>query len=94
MTDQQQSHRDQRHHQRNHQDHQRSGNPEEQRREFLWRERVKLELQVQALIARTDGTIFSRLTRSNVTNKITVSDPSGLLVGLVKTSSNADQPPG
>lgn len=59
MTDQQQSHRDQRHHQRQshqqHQDHQRSGNPEVQRREFLWRERVKLELQVQALIARAES---------------------------------------
>ncbi len=59
MTDQQQSHRDQRHHQRQshqqHQDHQRSGNPEVQRREFLWRERVKLELQVQALIARAQS---------------------------------------
>ncbi len=59
MTDQQQSHRDQRHHQRQshqqHQDRQRSGNPEVQRREFLWRERVKLELQVQALIARAQS---------------------------------------
>jgi len=55
MTDQQQSRRDQRHHQRSHQDHQRSGNPEVQRREFLWRERVKLELQVQALIARAES---------------------------------------
>ena len=59
MTDQQQSRRDQRHHQRQshqqHQDHQRSGNPEMQRREFLWRERVKLELQVQALIARAES---------------------------------------
>jgi hypothetical protein len=56
MTNQQQSHRDQRHHQRqSHQDHQRSGNPEVQRREFLWRERVKLELQVQALMARAES---------------------------------------
>jgi hypothetical protein len=59
MTDQQQSRRDQRHHQRQshqqHQDHQRSGNPEVQRREFLWRERVKLELQVQVLIARAES---------------------------------------
>ena len=31
------------------------GNQEEQRREFLWRERVKLELQVQALIARAES---------------------------------------
>jgi len=59
MTDQQQSRRDQRHHQRQshqqHQDRQQSGNPEVQRREFLWRERVKLELQVQALIARAQS---------------------------------------
>lgn len=58
MTDQQHSHRDQRYHQhdqRSHQQHQdrrQSGHPEVQRREFLWRERVKLELQVQALLAR------------------------------------------
>jgi hypothetical protein len=56
MTDQQQFRRDQRHHQRQshqpHQDRQQSGNPQVQRREFLWRERVKLELQVQALISR------------------------------------------
>ena len=57
MTDQQQSHRDQRqhhhdqHHRQQYQDRQPSGNPEVQRREFLWRERVKLELQVQALLA-------------------------------------------
>jgi hypothetical protein len=31
------------------------GNPLEQRREFLWRERVRLELQVQALLARGEG---------------------------------------
>jgi hypothetical protein len=59
MDHQQQSHRDQRQHQRQshqpHQDHQRSGNPDVQRREFLWRERVKLELQVQALIARAQS---------------------------------------
>ena len=30
-------------------------NPNEQRREFLWRERVRLELQVQGLIARREG---------------------------------------
>jgi hypothetical protein len=30
-------------------------NPQEQRREFLWRERVKLEMQVQALIARSNS---------------------------------------
>jgi hypothetical protein len=60
MTDQQHSHRDQRHsqHQRSHQDqqdHRQSGHPEMQRREFLWRERVKLELQVQALLARAES---------------------------------------
>jgi seryl-tRNA synthetase len=61
MTDQQPSHRDQRHsqHQRSHQQHyqdrQQFGNPEVQRREFLWRERVKLELQVQALLARAES---------------------------------------
>ena len=32
-------------------DRQRPGNPEEHRREFLWQERVKLEMQVQALLA-------------------------------------------
>jgi hypothetical protein len=31
------------------------GNPYEQRREFLWRERVRLELQVQALLTRSEG---------------------------------------
>jgi len=30
-------------------------NQEEQRREFLWRERVRLELQVQALLARGES---------------------------------------
>jgi hypothetical protein len=61
MTDQQQSHRDQRHHQhdqRHHQQHQdrrQFSHPEVQRREFLWRERVKLELQVQALLARAES---------------------------------------
>ena len=61
MTDQQQSRRDQRHHQHDqrshqqHQDRQHSGHPEVQRREFLWRERVKLELQVQALLARAES---------------------------------------
>ena len=60
MTDQQQSYRDQRHsqHQRNHQhqqDRRQSGSPEVQRREFLWRERVKLELQVQALLAQAES---------------------------------------
>jgi seryl-tRNA synthetase len=61
MSDQQQSHRDQRHHHHDQhhrqqsQDRQPSGNPEAQRREFLWRERVKLELQVQALLARAES---------------------------------------
>ena len=61
MTDQQQPRRDQRHHQHDqrshqqHQDRQQIGSPEVQRREFLWRERVKLELQVQALIARAQS---------------------------------------
>ena len=60
MTDQQHSHRDQRHHQHDqrshqHQDHRQSGHPEMQRREFLWRERVKLELQVQALLAQAES---------------------------------------
>lgn len=61
MADQQQSHRDQRqhhhdqHHRQQYQDRQPSGNSEAQRREFLWRERVKLELQVQALLARAES---------------------------------------
>ncbi len=38
-----------------------SRNPQEQRREFLWRERVRLELQVQALLAR--GESFTRQWR-------------------------------
>ena len=36
-------------------DRQRPGNPQEHRREFLWRERVKLEMQVQALLALLQG---------------------------------------
>lgn len=61
MTDQQDFHRDQRHHQhdlrshQHHQDYRQSGHPQVQRREFLWRERVKLELQVQALLARAES---------------------------------------
>ncbi len=60
MTDQQQFHRDQRHYQHDrrshqHQDRRQSGHPEVQRREFLWRERVKLELQVQALLAQAES---------------------------------------
>jgi hypothetical protein len=43
------------HHQQQHQHRQQSGNPQEQRREFLWRERVKLEMQVQVLIARAES---------------------------------------
>ena len=56
MSNQQQSHRQ---HQQQHQpndhretlDRQRPGNPQERRREFLWRERVKLEMQVQARLS-------------------------------------------
>jgi hypothetical protein len=58
MSNQQQSQRPHQQHQqhqpndhRTFQDRQRPGNPLEHRREFLWRERVKLEMQVQALIA-------------------------------------------
>ncbi len=36
---------------REYQDRQRSGTVQEHRREFLWRERVKLEMQVHALLA-------------------------------------------
>ena len=62
MSNQQQSHRQHQQHQQ-HQpndhretlDRQRPGNPQEQRREFLWRERVKLEMQVQALLALLQG---------------------------------------
>ena len=47
------------HHQRNshreYQDRQRPGTVQEHRREFLWRERVKLEMQVQALLALLQG---------------------------------------
>jgi predicted RecB family nuclease len=62
MSNQQQSHRQHQHYQqhpandhRAYQERQRPGNPLEQRREFLWRERVKLELQVQALLALLQG---------------------------------------
>ena len=55
MSNQQQSHRQHQQHQpndhREYQERQRPGNPQEHRREFLWRERVKLEMQVQALLA-------------------------------------------
>ena len=55
MSHQHQSHRQHQQHQPNDLretlDRQRPGNPLEHRREFLWRERVKLEMQVQALLA-------------------------------------------
>jgi len=54
MSQQQSHYQSQQHHQQ-HQHRQQSGNPQEQRREFLWRERVKLEMQVQALIARAES---------------------------------------
>jgi hypothetical protein len=62
MSNQQQSHPQHQHHQhhepnthRETLDRQRPGNPQEHRREFLWRERVKLEMQVQALLALLQG---------------------------------------
>ena len=62
MSNQQQSHlQHQQHRQYQPNDHretrdrQRPGHPQEQRREFLWRERVKLEMQVQALLALLQG---------------------------------------
>ena len=59
MSNQQQTQRQHQQYQPNdyraYQDRQRPGNPLEQRREFLWRERVKLEMQVQALIALLQG---------------------------------------
>jgi hypothetical protein len=62
MNNQQQSHRQHPQHpqhqsndHRETQDRQRTGNPLEHRREFLWRERVKLEMQVQALLALLQG---------------------------------------
>jgi hypothetical protein len=58
MSNQQQTQRQHQQHQhyqpydnRGYQDRQRPGHPLEHRREFLWRERVKLEMQVQALLA-------------------------------------------
>ncbi len=51
----QQQHQRNDHRQRFQQDWQQSGNPLERRREFLWRERVKLEMQVQALMLRAEG---------------------------------------
>ena len=59
MSNQQQSHRQYQQHQTNthgaYQNRQRPGNPLEHRREFLWRERVKLEMQVQAHLALLQG---------------------------------------
>jgi len=59
MSNRQQSQRPHQQHQQNdhreYQDRQRPGNPQEHRREFLWRERVKLEMQVQALLALLQG---------------------------------------
>src|SRR6266568_6704358 len=59
MSNQQQSQRPHQQYQPNDRretlDRQRPGNPLEHRREFLWRERVKLEMQVQALIALLQG---------------------------------------
>jgi hypothetical protein len=59
MSNQQQSHRHHQQYQRNshrqqqsQQDRQQPGNPLERRREFLWRERVQLEMQVHVVIAR------------------------------------------
>jgi len=54
MSQQQSHYQSQQQHQQ-HQHRQQPGNPQEQRREFLWRERVKLEMQVQALIARAES---------------------------------------
>jgi hypothetical protein len=51
MSNQHQSQHQQPNDHRAYQDRQRPGNPQEHRREFLWRERVKLEMQVQALLA-------------------------------------------
>ena len=59
MSNQQQSQRQHQQHEPNtHREtlgRQRPGNPQEHRREFLWRERVKLEMQVQALLALLQG---------------------------------------
>ena len=55
MSNQQQTQRQHQQHQPNDHretlDRQQPGHPLEHRREFLWRERVKLEMQVQALLA-------------------------------------------
>ncbi len=95
MTDQQQSRRDQRHHQRQshqqHQDRQQSGNPEVQRREFLWRERVKLELQVQALIARAESLYLAwrvlQQRKANLQQQKPKLAAQILLSGLARTRS-------
>ena len=61
MNNPQQSHHYQHKYQRNYQrqqqpqDRQQSGNPLERRREFLWRERVQLEMQAHALTMRTES---------------------------------------
>ncbi len=59
MSYQHQTHHQHQHHQRNshrdYQDQQRPRTVQEHRREFLWRERVKLEMQVQALLAHLLG---------------------------------------
>ena len=59
MNHQQQSQNHHQQHQRNdhrqYQDRQKPGNVQEQRHDFLWRERVKLEMQVQALLALLQG---------------------------------------
>ena len=95
MTDQQQSRRDQRHHQRQshqqHQDRQQSGNPQVQRREFLWRERVKLELQVQALIARAQSLDYAwrvlQQRKANLQQQKPKLAAQILLSGLARTRS-------
>ena len=59
LSYQHQTHHQHQHQQRNnhreYQDRQRPGTIQEHRREFLWRERVKLEMQVQALLAHLLG---------------------------------------
>lgn len=61
MNNQQQSHHYQHKYQGNYQrqqqpqDRQQSGNPLERRREFLWRERVHLEMQAHALTMRAES---------------------------------------
>ena len=59
MSYQHHTHHQHQHHQQNNhrysQDRQRSRTVQEHRHEFLWRERVKLEMQVQALLAHLLG---------------------------------------